>query len=352
MLEIAEPPVKGNLTSEKLQIIAGGYCAFQLLWAGISLGLYNLLSKLPGIGLSTIANQLHLEEKPARILMSGLVSLGLIESREGKYWNAGPVEDQLVDGKPQSIAPLFEWHARINYPALADFVSSLKENRNVGLRHFEGKGKTLYERLSSDPDLEEVFQRAMSTLSSKTNPALLKAFDFKKFTHILDVGGGDGTNAATLVKAYPHLKATVFDIPSVCKRAESKIKALGLDAKIHTHAGNFLTDPFPATADAILFNHIMPIWSESRNRELLRKSFAALKEGGAVLIFNMMSSDDESGPLTPSFGSLYFLTIATGEGMLYPWADYESWLHEAGFKKILRFGDMPLDHGLLVGIKG
>jgi len=65
----------------------------------------------------------------------------------------------------------------------------------------------------------------------------------------------------------------------------------------------------------------------------------------------MMARDDDSGPLSTALGSPYFLAIATGEGMLYPWKDYESWLKEAGFGRLQRIGGLPLDHGLLVGIK-
>jgi ubiquinone/menaquinone biosynthesis C-methylase UbiE len=350
MLETLGMQKQGKLTNENLQIIAGGYSAFQLLWAGIKMGVFNFLSEKPGAGFEELRHYLNIQEKPTKILMNGLLSIGLIEKLKDGYRNSSPVEEQLVEGKPQSVAPLFEWHARINYPAMLDFVDSLRENRNVGLRHFSGEGKTLYERLSSNPDLEEVFQRAMSTLSSKTNPALIQSFDFSKFRHVLDVGGGDGTNAAALVKAFPHLKATVFDIPSVCERAKAKIKSLGLEGKIQTHPGNFLEDAFPSNVDVVLFNHIMPIWSAERNQKLVEASFKTLPKGGAIIIFNMMN-DEDSWPITPALGSMYFLSLATGEGMLYSWKEYTDWLEKGGFREIKRVGDFCLDHGVIFGFK-
>ena len=112
----------------------------------------------------------------------------------------------------------------------------------------------------------------------------------------------------------------------------------------------FLT-PLPPGIDAILYAHIFTIWSPQKNIALLKKTHAALPKGGKVLIFNMMARDDDSGPLSTALGSPYFLAIATGEGMLYPWKDYESWLREAGFSNFQRIGNLPLDHGLLVGTK-
>jgi len=59
------------------------------------------------------------------------------------------------------------------------------------------------------------------------------------------------------------------------------------------------------------------------------------------VIFNMMGDDDDSGPLSTALGSPYFLAIATGEGMLHPWKDYEAALRDVGFKQTVR-----LDQGL------
>jgi L-tyrosine C(3)-methyltransferase len=78
----------------------------------------------------------------------------------------------------------------------------------------------------------------------------------------------------------------------------------------------------------------------------------ALPRGGAVVIFNMMGADDDSGPLSAALGSPYFLAIATGEGMLHRRQDYESAMRGAGFEEIIRVDQgLPLDHGILLGIK-
>lgn len=89
-----------------------------------------------------------------------------------------------------------------------------------------------------------------------------------------------------------------------------------------------------------------------KNRVLLKRTYDTLPSGGAVVIFNMMASDDDNGPLSTALGSPYFLSIATGEGMLHPWKDYESALKDVGFKQTIRLDrGLPLDHGILVGIK-
>jgi hypothetical protein len=102
--------------------------------------------------------------------------------------------------------------------------------------------------------------------------------------------------------------------------------------------------------DCILFGHFFTIWSEEKDRALLKKCYETLPPGGSVIIFNMMQRDDGAGPLSAAMGSPYFLTLATGEGMLYTWGEYESWMKEAGFAKVTR-QVLPRDHGVIIGFK-
>lgn len=168
---------------------------------------------------------------------------------------------------------------------------------------------------------------------------------------MVDVGGGDGTNVIELARRWPHVRATVFDWPSVCDIARKNMEASGLADRLDTVAGDCFADPFPKGADCFLFAHFFTIWSEEKDRLLLKKCYDALPSGGKVLIFNMMQRDDETGPLSAAVGSPYFLTLATGEGMLYTWRQYESWMKEAGFKRVKK-QRLLRDHGAIIGTKG
>lgn len=342
-----------ELNFEKLVLIAGGHTAFQLLWAGVELGLYDHLAAKPDMNLDEVADTLGLFRQPARILMTGLTALGVVKrSPEGTYRNADLTEARLVKGKSGYVAPILGWQAHIVYPGMQDFVASLKQNRNAGLDRFEGTGTTLYQRLTHDKPLQKVFQDAMSALSKQANSYLPAAMDFGKYRQVVDAGGGDGTNAMAIASRYPTVKTCVFDSPSVCEHAQENIRKADVADRVTTWAGNFFHDPFPPGTDCIVYCHILTIWSMDNNRILLKRTYDALPEGGAVVIFNMMGADDDSGPLSTALGSPYFLAIATGEGMLHPWKDYEAALRDVGFKQTVRLDQgLPLDHGILVGIK-
>lgn len=337
---------------EKLILIAGGHTAFQLLWAGIELELYNKLSAQPGQTLNEVAESLGLEHQPARILLIGLTALGIIKLDNERYYNVQLTEDRLVSNKPGDASAILGWQAHIVYPGMMDFVASLKENRNVGLDRFPGTEPTLYERLAHDDRLEKIFQDSMSSLSKQANQYLPKIMDFNRFKHVVDAGGGDGTNAITIARAYPNVKVSIFDSASVCNHANENIAHAHMSDQVKTWPGNFFETPFPSDVDCVMYCHILTIWSMDKNHVLLRRTYDILPDGGAVIIFNMMGNDDDSGPLSTALGSPYFLAIATGEGMLHSWKDYEIALREIGFKQIIRLDqNLPIDHGILIGIK-
>jgi SAM-dependent methyltransferase len=342
-----------ELDLERLVLIGMGHNAFQLLWAGVELGLYDQLAAKPDMDLDAVASALKLSRQPTRILMTGLTALGVvIRDSQGGYRNAGLTEARLVKGKPGYGAPMLGWQARIVYPGMQDFVASLKQNRNVGLERFAGTEPTLYQRLTHDKPLQKVFQDAMSSLSKQANSFLPTAMDFSKYKLVVDAGGGDGTNALAIADRYPTVKACVFDSASVCEYAQQNIQQAGMSDRVFTWPGNFFHDRFPPDTDCVVYCHILTIWSMDNNRLLLKRAFDALPAGGAVVIFNMMGADDDSGPLSAALGSPYFLAIATGEGMLHSWKDYEAALRDTGFKQTIRLDQgLPLDHGILVGIK-
>ena len=68
------------------------------------------------------------------------------------------------------------------------------------------------------------------------------------------------------------------------------------------------------------------------------------------MIFNMMQNNSEDGPLSATMGSPYFLTLATGRGMLYTWNEYIELFKQAGFKKVKTL-KLPMSHGTVTGYK-
>lgn len=336
--------------AERLYLVFGGHIFFQTLRTAVRLGVFDLLAKDGPLTRQEIAKRLGIAEQPARIVVLGLTTTGLLRKRGDRYSNSRLAQELLVKDSPRKITAYVELQHRVMYKGLYWLEESVREYRNVGLKEFAGDEPTLYQRLARDPDTERVFQEAMQELSVQANEHMARFVDLSRVKHLVDVGGGDGTNIIALAQRWPHLRATVFDSPTVCEIARRNIAASGLADRLDAVPGECFADPFPKDADCLMFAHFFTIWGEQKDRELLRKCHASLPSGGKVMIFNMMQHDDETGPLSAAVGSPYFLGIATGLGMLHTWNEYETWMRDAGFTSVQRFR-LLRDHGLIVGTK-
>lgn len=330
--------------------VFGGHIFFQTLRAAAKFDLFSLLSKKGPLTRVQIAEELGCDEQPVRVLLLPLTVAGILDKQEDCYANSSLAEQLLVANSPHRVLSYIELQHRVMYRGLTRLYESIAENRNAGLEEFEGEEPTLYQRLAHDPDSEEVFQDAMQELSVQSNRCLANGVDLSGVRHVVDVGGGDGTNAIALALRWPELRVTVFDSPTVCKIAEHNIREKGLSNRIATQPGDCFQSAFPTDADCFLFSHFFTIWSPEKDQLLLQKCHDALPCGGRVVLFNMMQEDDEAASWAAAVGSPYFQAIATGEGMLYTWSEYEDWMRSAGFTNVERLR-LPRDHGAITGIK-
>jgi precorrin-6B methylase 2 len=337
--------------ADHLQTVIHGATAFALLRTAVEFNLFEKIEAEGGMDVATVAAALGVERQPARILLLGLASLRLLGKDGEQFVNAPITRRSLLPNKPGYLGPLVEIQDTITNPGLRDFTESMLRHTNVGLRHIEGSAPTLYERLTRHPDLQKVFYDNMGHASRQTFPLVADAFDFLNLKHLLDFGGGDGSNGIEVARRYPHLKVTIFDQETTLKIAAQNAAAAGVADRVDYHVGDLFADPVPGGIDGVLFCHLFEIWSMERNVQLLRKCNDALRPGGALLLYNFVSDDDNTGSVTAAFMSVYFLTIASGEGMVYSPAEMKTALHSAGFSRVERYDGVGIRHALLVGYK-
>ncbi|MFZ3494791.1 methyltransferase [Streptomyces sp. 5.8] len=197
------------------------------------------------------------------------------------------------------------------YPAAGDLLASLQQSTNVGLRHLPGSGGTLYSRLADHPGIEQTFHDGLQTFSKAAFDGLIRCDVLTASKHVLDIGGGDGSNALALSRAHDHLNVTIVDLPSVLRIAEKNIAKAHPSDRIRLHAVDFPAEPLPEGADTILFAHVLPIFPPRINEQLLAKAHQALPSGGRVLIFNTMQDDTQDGPAMAMLFSAHGLCVAT-----------------------------------------
>jgi hypothetical protein len=222
---------------ERLYFVFGGHIFFQTLRTAVQLDLFTLLAKDGPLTRQEIAKKLDIAEQPMRIVVLGLTVCGLLRKDGTSYTNSPLAQTLFVKDSPLRITAYVELQHRAMYKGLNWMLEAVRENRNVGLKEFAGDEPTLYERLSHDPELEQIFQDAMQELSVQVNAEMVKSVDLRGVKHLVDVGGGDGTNIMAIAQQWPNLRATVFDSPTVCDIARKNIAGSGMADRLDAVAG-------------------------------------------------------------------------------------------------------------------
>ena len=337
---------------KQLNELMNGYIYSQTLVSACNFDLFTLLSRKPGSVQEELCQSLGLSPYCTRVLMLAVCAVGLVrrDTETGGYYNSDLAEKVLVSGSQYSMLPFIEFNHRIQQRCIGHFTESLKENRNAGLDEFPGQGRTLYERLAGYPELENLFQEGMGAYT-RLSPKMIDLSEFSGVQHLLDVGGGDGSNAVRLCQRFPALRVTILEKPSVTQIAKRTVIDSGLSERISCIELDMFADPWPQGCDAVLFSHVVEIFSPDKILSLYRKAYSSLPRGGTMFVWTIMANEFETAALQAAKSSIYFLSTASGEGMAYPAKDHEQFARDAGFKGVEHYGAMEVDHGALVAVK-
>lgn len=330
-----------------LMQLSTGFWAFKTLAVAHELDVFTRLSGSTGITSSELAQRLGIQERPADMLLTGCTSLGLLEQRGGRYYNSPLAEEFLVRGKPYYFGGWIQMLDKRLYTGWGKLLEAVRTNRPTTWN--PDTQDSLFD--GEDPAMLSLFWEAMHSLSTFTARALGEALDFSPYTRLLDLGGGSGAFDIELCRRYPHLSATVFDLPVAIGTAAEKVREAGLSDRVKTMTGDFFADAaLPEGHDAILLSMILHDWNEAKGRDLVRKCYDSLPAGGALIISELLVNDEKTGPAPAALMSLNML-IET-EGRNYTPAEYGAWLRDAGFDDIQTIWfEAPGANGAVIGRK-
>lgn len=156
------------------------------------------------------------------------------------------------------------------------------------------------------PDEIQDFERAMAAGC----PPIVEAFRrakaqlFGGATRWLDVGGGDGTVMAAVLRELPALAGDVFNLAPVEGLVVERAKAAEVAERMGFVAGDFLGGGLPGGYDVLSFVRVLHDWPPDVARALLVKARDALAPGGRLIICEEFRDHDR---LAVQFFWTYFL---------------------------------------------
>ncbi|GHG83270.1 methyltransferase [Streptomyces griseocarneus] len=301
-----------------------GHWRTELLLTAVESDLFTHLSGAPATA-EELAARLGYRLPGAESFFVGLVGLGLLETEDGRFVNAPAAEQHLVRGRPGYMGGYLQFCRRELNPSWDGLGTALRTGLPQNRAAREGNP---YHSLYEDKSATDLFLDSMDMFNSGI-ASHLADLDWSRYTSFVDVGGARGNIAHELASRHPHLTGEVFDLPPLESSFTEHMAALGGAGRVSFHGGDFFADPLPE-ADVLIFGHVLHNWGPEDRLRLLRSAYAAVRPGGAVIVYDPMVGDAVPS-LYATLASLSMLVWSNG-GREYSVDECHAWLKETGFR--------------------
>jgi hypothetical protein len=260
-------------------------------------------------------------------VLRALASVGVFAETKDKRFKLTPLAVTLQKAVPGSMRAaalmLGEKYLEVSW---AHLLRGVKTGENPFLK---AHGVTLFEYLEKHPEDLKIFGETMTNVSSTENPAIAAAYKFSGIRMLVDVGGGNGSLLATILKANPKLKGVLFDQPSVSARAKQDrhVTAKGIAERCMLESGNFFA-AVPKGGDAYIMKRTLHDWDDERCAKILANCCAAMNEKGKVLVVDAVIAPGNE----PDRGKLLDIQMLVIGGRERTKQEFAAVFKEAGLK--------------------
>ncbi|KAM3346071.1 hypothetical protein ACQJBY_020535 [Aegilops geniculata] len=281
------------------------YLTPMALRCAIQLGIPTAIHRLGGAAsLPDLVTAMSLPPSKAPFLsrLLRLLSMtGVLASNEAGIYSLVPlsyllVDGVLVDGDASQAALVLCLTSRYHMEAAMGLADWFKKDIAQPLPSpFEDvHGATLFEESMAvlDPESDKLFNEALAAHDHMGIGTILRECHglFNGLQSLTDCCGGDGTTAKAIVKAFPHIKCNVLDLPKVVDKALS-------DGLVKYVAGDMFHSIPPA--QAIMLKLVLHFWSDDDCINILaqcKKAIPSREAGGKVIVIDMVV-DSSLGPM-------------------------------------------------------
>jgi SAM-dependent methyltransferase len=321
----------------------GLYAADLLSAAIVWLDFFTCLEAKPS-SLKAICTELGLVERPADVMLTLFTAMGLVQSVNGVFSITPLGREHLVKDSPWFLGPYYA--SLKERPVCKDMLSVLRTGRTANWGSL--KSEKDWAKAMEDSVFAGQFTAAMDCRGVYLGQAVAKKVELTSFSRLLDIAGGSGIYACSMVAHHRHLRASVFEKTPVDGVAADAIAKRGFTDRVSVIAGNMFSDPLPTGFDVHLISNVLHDWDIPLVVQILKSSFDALSAGGMLIIHDAHINREKTGPLPVAAYSA--MLMHSTEGKCYSIGETESYLNECGFRDF-QFKETAADRGIIIARK-
>ncbi|MGH9211421.1 MAG: methyltransferase [Acidimicrobiales bacterium] len=241
-------------------------------------------------------------------VLRALADVGVFRELEGRRFASTEIGDLLRSDTPDSMRAWATFNgAPFHVEAWTDLLTSVR----TGQPAFERVHRQLgFDYFRDHPEAGALLNAAMTAGSAQQIAPLLASYDFGTIGTVVDVGGGHGALLAAVLKAHPHLRGVLFDLPEVAAGGEALLDDAGVGDRATCVGGDFF-DVVPPGGDAYLLSNVIHDWDDSRAVRILANCQAGLNNGGRVVLAEAVLPDQVE-PSPAKLIDVAMLVMGTG----------------------------------------
>ena len=310
----------------KLLRLIWGIHISRAVYAAAELGIADLLAEGP-VSTEELARVTRTHEPSLYRVLRLLAALGVFDERYPRYFSLTLLGDRLRSGEP---AGMRSWATFLDALGGVRPFEHILDTVKTGRPGFDAVfGMGVFDFLAEHPENAATFDAAMSERTAAFAPSVADACDFSDMRTVIDVGGGQGTLLAAILRKHGHLHGVLLETPTVAARATELLGAIDLADRSQVLAGDFF-EQVPARADCYLLANVLHDWDDARATKILRHCRRSMARAGRVLIIERLIPEDGSDAVPTLLSDINMLVITGGRERTND--EYSRLLRSAGLK--------------------
>jgi SAM-dependent methyltransferase len=304
-----------------LQQLATAYWVSQSLSVAATLGVADQLGAEPR-PVAELAAAASADPDALYRVMRALAAFGVFHEAEGRRFALGPLGGPLRGDAPDSVRGFVRMVGAEQFRAWA----ALEQTVRGGQPAFDAVfGDSIFDFYRHNPGPFAIFHQAMEDTYRGEADAFAARYPFAGVERVLDVGGGNGTLLAAILKGQPQLSGILFDLDDAIAAARA-----APPPRCTLVAGDFFR-AVPPGADLHLLKHVLHDWDDSRCIAILSQCRRSIGDNGRLVILEAVIGPANL-PDAAKLLDLHMMAITGGRERSE--AQYAALLAEAGFRHL------------------
>src|SRR5215471_8135512 len=326
-----------KLTPERLQQLGFAYAPPLIISAAVNNKIFD--SRHGGAKtIEQLKKETGANARGLRAVMNALVGLDLLKKdRQSRYSLTPESQAFLISDKPGGLAGFFGSILPVMTSRWLRLTDIVRDGQPAVTVNQETEGTEFFSQL-----VETIIP--MSYPSAQRLADHLKVAKAKEEVRVIDLAAGSGIWGITLAQKSSRVRVTALDWAGMIPTTKRITEKFGVRDRFDFVEGDLSEADFGNGYDIATLGHILHSEGEQRSRQLLKKTFGALKPGGRIVVAEWLVNDRRTGPKHSLMFAVQML-VNTEHGDTFSFNEIKGWLEDAGCKKVHKLeapGPSPL----------